>query len=51
MSKRVIIIGATSGIGKKVAEGYISRGWKVGVAGRRTEELEPPIKFVRKSLT
>jgi short-subunit dehydrogenase len=40
MSKRIIIIGATSGIGKKVAEGYISRGWKVGVAGRRAEELE-----------
>ena len=40
MSKSIIIIGATSGIGKKVAEGYISRGWKVGVAGRRAEELE-----------
>ena len=40
MSKRIIIIGATSGIGKKVAEGYIARGWKVGVAGRRAEELE-----------
>ena len=40
MSKRIIIIGATSGIGKKVVEGYISRGWKVGVAGRRAEELE-----------
>ena len=40
MSKRIIIIGATSGIGKKVAEVYISRGWKVGVAGRRAEEME-----------
>ena len=40
MSQRIIIIGATSGIGRKVAEGYIARGWKVGVAGRRTEELE-----------
>lgn len=40
MEKRVVIIGATSGIGRKVAEAYIARGWKVGVAGRRTEELE-----------
>lgn len=40
MEKRVVIIGATSGIGRKVAEAYIARGWKVGVVGRRTEELE-----------
>ena len=40
MDKRIIIIGATSGIGRKVAEGYIARGWKVGVAGRRTEALD-----------
>lgn len=40
MSKRIVIIGATSGIGQKVAEGYIRRGWKVGIAGRRAEALE-----------
>lgn len=40
MEKRIIIIGATSGIGRKVAEVYITQGWKVGVAGRRAEELE-----------
>lgn len=40
MGKRIIIIGATSGIGQKVAEVYITQGWKVGVAGRRAEELE-----------
>lgn len=40
MGKRIIIIGATSGIGRKVAEVYITQGWKVGVAGRRAEELE-----------
>ena len=40
MGKRIIIIGATSGIGRKVAEAYITQGWKVGVAGRRAEELE-----------
>lgn len=40
MEKRIVIIGATSGIGRKVAEAYITQGWKVGVAGRRAEELE-----------
>lgn len=40
MSKKVIIIGATSGIGREVAKLYIARGWQVGVAGRRAEELE-----------
>ena len=38
--KRIIIIGATSGIGREVAKLYIARGWQVGIAGRRTEELE-----------
>lgn len=40
MDKKIIIVGATSGIGRKIAEGYIARGWKVGIAGRRAEELE-----------
>ncbi len=40
MEQRIVIVGATSGIGRKVAEGYIARGWKVGVAGRRAEVLE-----------
>lgn len=39
-AKRVIIIGATSGIGLEVAKGYIAAGWQVGIAGRREEELE-----------
>ncbi|WP_455672778.1 SDR family NAD(P)-dependent oxidoreductase [Phocaeicola sp.] len=39
-AKRVIIIGATSGIGLEVAKGYLKAGWQVGVAGRREEELE-----------
>ena len=38
--KRIIIIGATSGIGKAVAQGFIERGWRVGVAGRRQELLK-----------
>ena len=40
MDKKVIIIGATSGIGREVALIYIAKGWKVGVAGRRAAELE-----------
>ena len=40
MNKKIIIIGATSGIGREVANVYISQGWKVGVAGRRAQELE-----------
>ena len=40
MDKKVIIIGATSGIGREVALIYIAQGWKVGVAGGRETELE-----------
>ena len=34
--KKVIIVGATSGLGRGIAETYIARGWQVGLAGRRT---------------
>lgn len=37
--KKVIIIGATSGIGREVAKLFISNGWYVGVCGRREEKL------------
>lgn len=40
MMKRIIIIGATSGIGYEVAKIYCRQGWRVGVAGRRMERLE-----------
>jgi short-subunit dehydrogenase len=40
MNKKVIIIGATSGIGREVALVYMAQGWKVGIAGRRATELE-----------
>ena len=33
-------MGGTSGIGRKVAELYIGKGWRVGVAGRRVSLLE-----------
>lgn len=38
--KRIVIIGATSGIGYEVAKIYRQQGWRVGVAGRRLELLE-----------
>lgn len=38
--KNIIIIGATSGIGRAVAELYIGQGNKVGVTGRRGHLLE-----------
>lgn len=38
--KRVIIIGATSGIGLEVAKCFLQKGWKLGLAGRRTAALE-----------
>lgn len=37
--KRAIIIGASSGIGQKVAKLLIADGWMVGVAARREEKL------------
>ncbi|MBV5319946.1 MAG: SDR family NAD(P)-dependent oxidoreductase [Chlorobium phaeobacteroides] len=38
--KRVIIIGATSGIGRALASLYIAEGWTTGLCGRRTAFLE-----------
>lgn len=37
---RIIITGASSGLGMGVARTYASRGWRVGVAARRVEKLE-----------
>lgn len=38
--KRIIIVGATSGIGLEVAKLFRKEGWYVGVAGRRVDRLE-----------
>lgn len=38
--KRVIIIGATSGIGYEVAKCLLLQGWRIGVAGRRQSALD-----------
>lgn len=37
--KKIVIMGATSGIGLKVAEKLAAKGMKVGVAGRKTDVL------------
>lgn len=38
--KRIVIVGATSGIGLEVAKLCIAEGWHVGAAGRREDALE-----------
>jgi len=38
--KRVIIVGATSGIGYELAKTFSSHGYEVGIAGRRADLLE-----------
>lgn len=37
--KTVVVIGASSGLGYHIAQIYINRGWRVGVAARRTDRL------------
>ena len=37
--KKIIIMGATSGIGHELAKIYIQKGWRVGIAGRRQDLL------------
>lgn len=39
MQKKVLIIGGTSGLGRKLAENYIEQGCLVGVVGRREHLL------------
>ncbi len=38
--KRIVIVGATSGLGYEVARLCIAAGWRVGAAGRNEEALE-----------
>ena len=38
--KRIVIVGATSGIGLEVAKLCIQAGWQIGAEGRREEALE-----------
>jgi short-subunit dehydrogenase len=40
MQKRVLIIGGSSGLGKKLAELFAADGWKVGIIARRDQLLK-----------
>ncbi|MBY6139905.1 SDR family oxidoreductase [Leisingera daeponensis] len=40
MTKSILITGASSGIGRAVAELFLAEGWQVGLAARRAEKLE-----------
>lgn len=37
--RRIVIIGASSGLGLAIAESFAAKGWRVGVAARRDEPL------------
>lgn len=41
----IIIIGASSGIGREVAIDFIKRGYKVGIAARRADLLAPMVNL------
>ena len=38
--KKIVIMGATSGIGEHVAESLAATGWRVGVAGRKVDRMK-----------
>ena len=38
--KKAIIIGASSGLGREVAQRLLEEGWKLGICSRRIEALE-----------
>lgn len=38
--KKIVVIGASSGIGRQIALDFASMGWRVGVAARREEPLK-----------
>ena len=44
MSKNAIVIGATSGIGRSVAECLVAHGYRVGITGRRIELLQEMVQ-------
>lgn len=50
-TKKAIIVGATSGLGKELAQLFVKDGWQVGITGRRLENLleiqaTAPDKFI-----
>ncbi len=38
--KKIIIIGASSGLGERIATDFARAGWRVGIAARRMDKLE-----------
>ncbi len=44
--KRVVVTGATSGLGREIAVQLARRGWKIAVTGRRVEELEKTARLI-----
>jgi len=42
--KKVLVVGATSGIGEALAEKFLSEGSKVIVSGRRQENIDAFVK-------
>ncbi|MCQ2974804.1 MAG: SDR family NAD(P)-dependent oxidoreductase [Bacteroidales bacterium] len=42
---KIVIVGASSGIGYEVAELFIKSGWKTTICARRVEKLEPLVKI------
>ncbi|MBE6314162.1 MAG: SDR family NAD(P)-dependent oxidoreductase [Bacteroidales bacterium] len=40
MLKRIVIVGASSGLGKEIALIFLEKGWKVGIASRNIEALK-----------
>jgi short-subunit dehydrogenase len=45
-STRVVITGATSGLGREVAVQLARRGWRVAVTGRRIDELKKTARLI-----
>ena len=40
MTKSILVTGASSGIGRAVAELFLGHGWTVGLLARREDKLE-----------
>ena len=45
--QRALIVGATSGIGKETALQLLQKGWILGLAGRREENLKELAKLLK----
>lgn len=45
MSKKIVITGATKGIGRAIAEKFALSGWSVAACARKTDEVEALLSF------